>query len=47
MLRNIPNNYSRDMVIELLDEHGFAGPCRQLTYTRLEDLGPLLTLNRR
>ncbi|CAE7668280.1 ML3, partial [Symbiodinium pilosum] len=25
MLRNIPNNYTRDMVLELLDEHGFAG----------------------
>jgi len=25
MLRNIPNNYSRDMVLELLDDHGFAG----------------------
>eukprot|EP00439_Symbiodinium_sp_Y106_P044204 s459_g5.t1 len=25
MLRNIPNNYSRDMVLELLDDHGCAG----------------------
>eukprot|EP00437_Effrenium_voratum_P002372 CAMPEP_0181436534 /NCGR_PEP_ID=MMETSP1110-20121109/20899_1 /TAXON_ID=174948 /ORGANISM="Symbiodinium sp., Strain CCMP421" /LENGTH=273 /DNA_ID=CAMNT_0023560105 /DNA_START=48 /DNA_END=869 /DNA_ORIENTATION=- len=25
MLRNIPNNYTRDMFLELLDQHGFAG----------------------
>jgi len=25
MLRNLPNNYSRDLVIQLLNEHGFAG----------------------
>ena len=25
MLRNVPNNYSRDMFLAMLDEHGFAG----------------------
>ncbi|CAE7740598.1 mei2 [Symbiodinium sp. CCMP2592] len=25
MLRNIPNNYTREMFLELLDHHGFAG----------------------
>lgn len=25
MLRNVPNNYSRSMLLELLDEEGFAG----------------------
>jgi hypothetical protein len=25
MLRNLPNNYTRDLVIALLDEHGFLG----------------------
>ena len=25
MLRNLPNNYTRDMLLELLDEHGLSG----------------------
>ena len=25
MLRNVPNNYNRDMFLAMLDEHGFAG----------------------
>ncbi|CAE7841864.1 TE1, partial [Symbiodinium microadriaticum] len=25
MLRNVPNNYSREMFLAMLDEHGFAG----------------------
>merc|ERR1711920_394664 len=35
MLRNLPNDYTRAMALELLDEHGFAG-CYNFVYLPMD-----------
>jgi len=35
MLRNLPNNYTRDMLLHLLDTHGFSG-CYDMVYMPMD-----------
>merc|ERR1712107_289951 len=42
MLRNMPNNYSRDMLLSMMDAEGLAGRITLCTSQWISSLGPIL-----